>query len=210
MLSMEQVTVAIRADDATLSYPLGNHQGSIVATVPTGTGAVSRHLYDPYGAPRTPGPSVTDRGFLSQPYETSAGMSYLHHRFYEPATGVFTTVDPLVASTGTPYLYANGNPTTLSDPNGLDPDTNAATRMQAAANGQCTYSKTVSWGSACGPNGVYYGRVTKVGPRPRNQPRVTMMTPPCPSLGPSATTCSAEVDVPVAPTGLSVSLCKRA
>jgi RHS repeat-associated protein len=121
VLSMEGVTVAVRANDGTLTYPLGNHQGSIVATVPTGTGAVSRHLYDPYGAPRTPGPSVTDRGFLSQPYETSAGMSYLHHRFYEPATGVFTTVDPLVASTGTPYLYANGNPTTLSDPNGLEP-----------------------------------------------------------------------------------------
>jgi len=32
--------------------------------------------------------------------------------------GAFISVDPLVAKTGTPYLYANGNPTALSDPGG--------------------------------------------------------------------------------------------
>jgi len=44
---------------------------------------------------------------------------YLNNRYYDPSVGVFLSVDPLVASTGDPYLYASGNPTTLSDPTGL-------------------------------------------------------------------------------------------
>jgi len=44
---------------------------------------------------------------------------FLNNRFMDPATGMFISVDPLVGKTGTPYLYAAGNPTTLSDPSGL-------------------------------------------------------------------------------------------
>ncbi len=47
------------------------------------------------------------------------GLVYLNNRYYDPSIGVFLSVDPLVAKTGQPYLYAVGNPTTLSDPSGL-------------------------------------------------------------------------------------------
>jgi hypothetical protein len=47
-------------------------------------------------------------------------LTYLNNRYYDPSIGEFISVDPLVAKTGDPYLYANGNPTTLSDPNGLE------------------------------------------------------------------------------------------
>lgn len=46
-------------------------------------------------------------------------LGYLNNRYYDPTVGVFLSVDPLVSSTGDPYLYANGNPTTLRDPGGL-------------------------------------------------------------------------------------------
>ena len=46
---------------------------------------------------------------------------FLNNRHHDPTTGTFLSVDPLVASTGTAYLYAGGNPTTYSDPSGLDP-----------------------------------------------------------------------------------------
>jgi RHS repeat-associated protein len=52
-------------------------------------------------------------------HEDGSGLTHLEHRDYDPTTGVFITVDPLVATTGDPYNYAAGNPTTLSDPNGL-------------------------------------------------------------------------------------------
>lgn len=44
---------------------------------------------------------------------------YLNNRYYDPALSSFVSVDPLVGKTGTPYLYANGDPSTLSDPGGL-------------------------------------------------------------------------------------------
>jgi len=49
------------------------------------------------------------------------GLNYLNNRYQDPGLGAFVSVDPLVGKTGTPYLYGNGNPTTLSDPSGLDP-----------------------------------------------------------------------------------------
>ncbi len=44
---------------------------------------------------------------------------FLNNRYMDPASGVFLSVDPMVAKTGTAYLYGGGNPATLSDPNGL-------------------------------------------------------------------------------------------
>ncbi len=51
--------------------------------------------------------------------DARTAFTYLNNRYYDPALGVFLSVDPLVSKTGDPYLYANGNPTTLSDPAGL-------------------------------------------------------------------------------------------
>ncbi|MGB8859002.1 MAG: RHS repeat-associated core domain-containing protein [Ilumatobacteraceae bacterium] len=44
---------------------------------------------------------------------------FLNNRYMDPNTGIFISVDPLVGKTGQPYLYAGGNPATLSDPTGL-------------------------------------------------------------------------------------------
>jgi len=40
------------------------------------------------------------------------------HRYYDPTTGEFLTVDPDVAATGQPYYYASGNPVNETDPSG--------------------------------------------------------------------------------------------
>lgn len=46
---------------------------------------------------------------------------FLNNRYQDPTLGTFLSVDPLVSTTGDPYLYANGNPSTFSDPSGLCP-----------------------------------------------------------------------------------------
>lgn len=58
---------------------------------------------------------------------------FLNNRYHDPTLGTFISVDPLVQATGEPYIYASGNPTTLSDPTGLCPtDTAAAAACYAA------------------------------------------------------------------------------
>src|ERR1700676_190892 len=41
------------------------------------------------------------------------------HRYYDPGTGQFLSVDPLANITGTPYAYTGGDPVNGSDPAGL-------------------------------------------------------------------------------------------
>ena len=46
-------------------------------------------------------------------------MLYLIGRYYDPATGQFLTVDPLVDETGQPYAYTGDDPVNGTDPLGL-------------------------------------------------------------------------------------------
>ncbi|MEZ5215730.1 MAG: hypothetical protein R2715_03830 [Ilumatobacteraceae bacterium] len=39
-----------------------------------------------------------------------SGSHCLNNHYHDPAIGMFLTVDPIVAKTGMPYLYGNGNP----------------------------------------------------------------------------------------------------
>ena len=41
------------------------------------------------------------------------------HRYYDPTTDQFLTVDPVLAKTGQPYAFAGNNPLNASDPLGL-------------------------------------------------------------------------------------------
>jgi uncharacterized protein RhaS with RHS repeats len=45
---------------------------------------------------------------------------YIVGRYYDPATGQFVSVDPLVDETGQPYAYTGDDPVNGVDPNGLD------------------------------------------------------------------------------------------
>ena len=44
---------------------------------------------------------------------------YVDHRYYDPSTDQFISVDPLVSQTGQPFSFANDNPVNGSDPSGL-------------------------------------------------------------------------------------------
>jgi len=53
-------------------------------------------------------------------YQDSAtGLYYMIHRYYEPATAQFTSVDPLLRLTGAAYEYGNDDPKNVSDLTGL-------------------------------------------------------------------------------------------
>ncbi len=80
--------------------------------------------FTPYGQDRGPNISTIDnRGFLNQPTNTTTGLTHLGARDYDPTTGRFITVDPILDITDPQqmngYAYASNNPITFSDPDGL-------------------------------------------------------------------------------------------
>jgi RHS repeat-associated protein len=88
--------------------------------------AVSRRTMDPYGnqLDAVEGVPWPDRhGFLNKPVSEATGLTDIGARKYDPATGRFISVDPILdvdnAQQWTGYVYADNNPTTFSDPTGL-------------------------------------------------------------------------------------------
>ena len=57
---------------------------------------------------------------MPRPCATTQAPGRTVHRYYDPTTGEFLTVDPLVAATGQPFSYAGNDPVNASDPSGLE------------------------------------------------------------------------------------------
>ena len=75
--------------------------------------------YNPYGQLTAGGvSSVTPFGYGGG-YTDPTGLIYFVNRYYDPSTGQFISVDPLVGITGQPYQYVNGDPLNFIDPLGL-------------------------------------------------------------------------------------------
>lgn len=97
-------------------------QSGSTRLVTTTTGAVAAtDTYDPYGniVASTGDQSVTLL-YGGQYQDSESGLYYLRARYYDPSVGAMLTVDPQVATTGSPYLYTFDNPLNGSDPTGLD------------------------------------------------------------------------------------------
>ncbi len=98
--------------------PMGGSPLSIAATAGHGM---------PFGSmpvsPRSPclARSISANHFLydGQYLDSISGLYYLRARWYDPATGQFTSVDALVALTDQPYSYAGNNPINGGDFSGL-------------------------------------------------------------------------------------------
>jgi RHS repeat-associated protein len=75
------------------------------------------------------------------------------HRYYDPTTGQFLTVDPLVAQTNQPFSYANDDPVNGSDPSGLhdcgwtDPEGCVANAGADTAHFVATHKKAIEVGA---------------------------------------------------------------
>jgi len=67
------------------------------------------------------GGDVIPIGFGGTYKDSESSLLYMVHRYYDPVTAQFVSVDPALGVTGQPYSYASGDPVNGVDPLGLAP-----------------------------------------------------------------------------------------
>lgn len=120
-------SMTVRATGGGRQLVLSDHHGSSNTTVDlvaAGMGVTRRKMM-PFGEQRGLQPSAWPGalGFVGGTVDEDTGLTRLGARDYDPATGRFLSVDPMVdygePATINPYAYSNNAPATFSDPSGL-------------------------------------------------------------------------------------------
>ncbi|MFE4516878.1 polymorphic toxin-type HINT domain-containing protein [Kitasatospora sp. NPDC056783] len=115
---------AVRTDDNKLTFQVNDHHGTAEVGIDAATGGVDQRRSLPFGGTRGTAPTTWagTRGFLGGTAEPT-GLTHLGARDYDPATGRFLSVDPLMMANDpqslSAYTYSDNNPLTFSDPSGL-------------------------------------------------------------------------------------------
>jgi RHS repeat-associated protein len=112
----EQVSLS----SGTIHYLVADLLGSVRGVVSSSGSLSATTSYDAWGNPQTSGGlmSYTPLG-LGGGYSDATGLIYLLARYYDPSSGQFLSVDPMVDTTGQPYAFVNDNPLNSTDPLGL-------------------------------------------------------------------------------------------
>ncbi|WRZ95508.1 RHS repeat-associated core domain-containing protein [Streptomyces sp. NBC_01007] len=123
-------TIAVRTaksgtSGTKLSFLSSDYHGTASLAFDATTYAVTKRYTTPFGASR--GTKATtwpdDKTFLGKPADETTNLTHIGAREYDPAIGQFISVDPLLTldqhQSLNGYSYANNNPTTGSDPTGL-------------------------------------------------------------------------------------------
>ena len=102
------------------SYFVHDDLGSTVALTNSAGSIAGTYSYGPYGQ------TLAKTGTTTSPLQygggytdPETGLIYLQHRYYDPATAEFLSIDPEVNATGQAYQYAGDNPLNEIDPYGL-------------------------------------------------------------------------------------------
>ncbi|MFB7949081.1 polymorphic toxin-type HINT domain-containing protein [Kitasatospora phosalacinea] len=115
----------VRTCDGKISIQIADHHGTAQLAVDSATGTVTRRSTTPFGADRGTPPTLWpgSKGFVGGTKDDSTGLTHLGAREYDPATGRFISVDPVLNPSDpqalNAYAYANNAPVSSSDPSGL-------------------------------------------------------------------------------------------
>jgi RHS repeat-associated protein len=113
---LEQVNLSTGA----LRYLIADSLGSVRGIVTASGTLTASTAYDAWGNSESTGGLTNSTPFgYAGGYTDPTGLIYLIHRYYDPSTGQFLSVDPLVEKTVAPYIYGADDPVIVVDPNGL-------------------------------------------------------------------------------------------
>jgi RHS repeat-associated protein len=112
---IEQISVSTGSP----SYLLSDQIASIRDITSSAGSVVGSTTYGPWGSVTgTSGSATSPFGFAGQYLDPVSDFYYLRARWYDPGTGEFLSVDPMVIQTTQPYSYAGNDPVNASDPTG--------------------------------------------------------------------------------------------
>lgn len=109
----------VNLTSGTITYLTTDSLGSVRGTVSSSGSLTGSATYDAWGNPLTVGglTATTPYGYAGS-YTDATGLLYLINRYYDPATGQFDSIDPMLLQTQQPYAYVDGNPVSKTDPAG--------------------------------------------------------------------------------------------
>src|SRR5690606_33833122 len=123
-------TIAMRTT-AGVQFLVADHQGTSHLAINSTTQALVQRRYTPFGTVRGFDENDTwpdEKGFVGGTNDPGTGLVHLGARHYDPATGRFVSVDPLInpddSQSLNGYAYAGNNPITFNDATGLCRDVN--------------------------------------------------------------------------------------
>ncbi|MFJ8112248.1 RHS repeat-associated core domain-containing protein [Streptomyces sp. NPDC096132] len=116
---------AVRADDGTFSFTLADHHGTGLLAVAAADLTLTQRRVTPFGGSRGTAPASWPgtRSFVGGIDDTKdTGLTHLGAREYDPQTGRFLSVDPVMDLADPQqmngYTYGNNNPLVYADPDG--------------------------------------------------------------------------------------------
>ncbi|WKU46531.1 RHS repeat-associated core domain-containing protein [Streptomyces sp. VNUA116] len=202
-------TIAMRTGGK-LTFLLGDQHGTSTTQVDGTNQSLVRRRTDLFGAPRGTQPSgwSGDKGFVGGTRDADTGLTHLGAREYDPSTGRFISVDPLVdlndPQQANGYTYANDNPVSFTDPdgrcirasengpcfdtggNGKSAALNRGDEFYGDGCGGCASHSTGSWGGGGGGSGsrIYQGaHRAGFGSKPTGSQRKVFNVGPGPDRG---------------------------
>ena len=152
-MGRDRVLIECRSSDECVVTAQASGAATLAAMA-TGTVAAKRAVPRFFGPdtpfPAGPGGGRQGRCSRSRTSRTSPPRQrprreplFLNNRYHDPITAQFISVDPLVASTGEPYIYGSANPVTYSDPDGLCPISGPGSAEACWAFAAVDYTTTV-------------------------------------------------------------------
>ncbi|GLW35249.1 polymorphic toxin-type HINT domain-containing protein [Actinoplanes regularis] len=119
-------SVAVRTA-AGIQFQIADPNGTGQAAIDNTTGALTMRRSTPFGGDRGTQPAAGqwagEKGFVGGTTDSTTGLVHLGAREYDPQTGRFISVDPILDVTDpqqmNAYGYGNNSPVTFTDPTGL-------------------------------------------------------------------------------------------